>query len=251
MKLGAIIGVLSDSSNPNTLAEHARAYADQGYDSLWAAQAIGRGFMVQDPLLSLAVAAAATDHLLLGTAILQVPLYHPADLAHRIFSLKQIAGERFIFGVGAGSTEQDFRAFDRDYSTRFTRFREVLGDLRAGFETGKLGDTDLTPWPAVLGAPKLFLGSWGNGVSRAAKEFDGWIASAMYRSIEDIEVAAQKYREAGGQESVISSIILNAETDLGELKERFERFAESGFDHAVILRTPGAPCGAEIRKLLP
>lgn len=251
MKLGAVIGIIADPSNPKYLAEQARAYADQGYGSLWTAQTIGRGFMVPDPLLGLAVAASVTDELVLGTAILQMPLYQSVDLAHRLFSLKQMAGDRFILGVGAGSTENDFQAFDRDYSNRFERFRAMLKDVRELFETGKLGDTDLTPWPTALGAPKLYLGSWDKGVRRAATEFDGWIASAMYRSIEEIESAAEEYRQAGGQASVISSIIVSADADLGELKERFDRFASMGFDHAVIVRMPGAPSEGKIRNLLP
>ena len=251
MKLGAILGILADPSNPKALAEQARAYADQGYGSLWTAQTIGRGFMVPDPILSLAVAASVTDDLLLGTAILQVPLYHPLDLAHRLFSLKQIAGDRFIFGVGAGSTENDFQAFDRDYANRFEHFREMLQDLREIFETGRLGEVDLTPWPTTLGTPKLYLGSWDKGIRRAATEFDGWIASAMYRTIDQIEAAAVEYHQAGGQASVISSIIVNADTDLGELKDRFQRFSAMGFDHAVIVRTPGAASPEEVRKLLP
>ena len=251
MKLGAILGFLAEPSDPKSLAEQARAYADQGYGSLWTAQAIGRGFMVQDPLLSLAVAASVTDDLLLGTAILQVPCITPVDLAHRLFSLKQIAGDRFIFGVGTGSTEKDFQAFDRDFANRFEHFRGMLKDLREIFETGKLGDTDLTPWPNALGVPKLYLGSWDKGIRRAATEFDGWIASAMYRSMEQIEVASQEYHQAGGQASVISSIIVNADTDLGELKDRFQRFSAMGFDHALIVRIPGAASAEEVRKLLP
>ena len=110
MRLGALLGPISDAGNANFLADQARMFADEGYTSLWSAQAIGRGFFVTDPFVALAAAAAATDGLEFGTAVLQLPLYQPTDLAHRVYSLQQLCGGRFIFGVGAGSTENDFDA---------------------------------------------------------------------------------------------------------------------------------------------
>jgi len=32
---------------------------------------------------------------------------------------------------------------------------------------------DVAPWPDVRGGPPLVLGTWGQGVERAAAEFDG------------------------------------------------------------------------------
>ena len=119
MRLGALLGPITDAGNGRFLADQARAYADAGFSSLWSAQAMNRGFMITDPFVALTVAATAVPGIELGTAILQVPLYHPMDLAHRVFSLQQVSGNRLLFGVGAGSTESDFAAFGRDYADRF------------------------------------------------------------------------------------------------------------------------------------
>ncbi len=251
MKLGAILNVFDDPGNPKAISNRAHILADCGFESLWTAQAIGRGFMVHDPLMTLAVAAAVTDDILLGTAVLQVPLYHPLDLAHRVLCLKQMAGDRLVLGVGAGSTEHDFNALNRSYGDRFRDFRRMMTELREIFATGSLDDKDLSPWPQVKGSPKLFLGSWGQGVIRAAHEYDGWIASAMYRSGDEIEAALRTYRQAGGETSVVSTIPIHAETDLGELNERLSRFADMGFDHAVIVQRGGGPPAEAIRRLLP
>ncbi len=251
MKLGAILGMSRGPDGPESIAQQATAYVDQGYSSLWAAHTIGRGIMMPDPLMSLAVAASVTEDVLIGTAVLQVPLYHPIDLAHRIFSLKQAAGDRFVFGVGTGSIETDFRVLDRDHASRVEDFRRLLQDTRTLLETGKLGDRDLTPGSTLLGTPKIYLGSWSKGVRRAAREFDGWIASRLYRSVEQIEVAMLEYTQAGGRAAVVSSIVVNRDTDLGELRNTFARFATMGFEHAVIMRMPDAPPAAAIRKLLP
>lgn len=250
MRMGALLGPLADATSARFLAEQARTYAGEGFTSLWSAQAVGRGFMITDPFIALTVAATVTDEVEIGTAVLQVPLYQPMDLAHRVFSLQQLCGERLILGVGAGSTEADFAAFDRDYAARFTSFEQSVDALREILVSGGRGEATLSPWPNVLGGPPLLLGSWGKGVERAAREFDGWIASAAYRSVEEIEFAAGRYRAAGGGRSIVSTIQIGADTDLGALREKLERFAGAGFDDAVVMILPGGPSAADVRKLV-
>jgi alkanesulfonate monooxygenase SsuD/methylene tetrahydromethanopterin reductase-like flavin-dependent oxidoreductase (luciferase family) len=250
MRLGALLGPVADASVANTLAEQARTYVGEGLESLWSAQAVGRGFMNTDPIVTLSVAAAVTEHVELGTAVLQVPLYQPVDLAHRVFSLMQVCGNRLIFGVGAGSTESDFAAFDRPFETRFSDFSASIERLRTLFAEGGSDGVELSPWPAVKGGPPLFLGSWGNGVERAAKHFDGWIASAHYRTPDEVIAALQRYRGAGGGRAVVSTILLGPDTDLAELGDRLGRFADAGFDDAVVMFMPGGPSPAAVRALL-
>ena len=96
MRMGALLSPLADATNTGALAAQARAYEGAGFSSLWMVQAIGRGFIFTDPLIALGVAATVTEHVTLGTAVLQVPLYRPMDLAHRVFSLQQICGDRLI-----------------------------------------------------------------------------------------------------------------------------------------------------------
>ena len=198
MRLGALIGFLSPQSQHTDLAEQAKRYAGEGFDSLWLAQAIGRGFIIPDPFVALAVAATATKDVELGTAVVQISLYQPTDLAHRIFSLMQICGDRLTLGVGAGSTETDFIAFERDYAKRFKTFDTSLARLKTLLADGKDERANLTPWNAVCGGPPLVLGTWGAGVERAAKDFDGWVASAHHRTADQVIDALGRYRAAGG-----------------------------------------------------
>ena len=250
MRLGALLGPVTGNSPRNFLAEQARTYADEGFDSLWSAQALGRGFMLPDPFIALSVAATAATDVEIGTAVVQAPLYDPMDLAHRIFSLQQICGDRLIMGVGAGSTAADFVAFSRRFETRFEDFGTLVDTLRQILSTGGSKQGDLSPWPSVRGGPPLFLGSWGRGVEHAAREFDGWIASAHYRTAEQVIAALGRYRQAGGGRAVVSTIQLPAGTDLGELRDRLARFAEAGFDDAVVLILPGGPAPSSVRQLV-
>ena len=255
MRLGALLGPVLDSG-PDELAEQAKMLVAEGYESLWTAQAIGRGFMVPDPFVALSVAATVTESVELGTAIVQVPLYHPTDLAHRVLSLMQIAGPRFLLGVGAGSTVQDFDAFERDYESRFRDFNDSLVELSIALETGANATAELSPWPSVRGGPPLLYGTWGNGVERAAKEYSGWIASGHYRTADELEEALKRFRAAGaatgtgGGRAIVSTIQLPASRSLKETAEILERFAAMGFDDAVVMFLPGGVSPAAVRKLV-
>lgn len=250
MRLGALLGPVTQAQNPHELAEQARTYVAEGFDSLWSAQAVGRGFMITDPFVTLSVAASVTETVELGTAVLQVPLYHPMEFAHRVFSLMQVCGGRFILGIGTGSTESDFAAFGRSYATRHRDFAASVAQLREVFAEGKSGDVDLSPWPAVRGGPPLFLGSWGAGVERAAEHYDGWIASGHYRAPDEVIAALERYRGAGGGRAIVSTLMITPQDDLGEKAEMLGRFAEAGFDDAVVMIQPGGHSPAEVRALV-
>ena len=251
MKLGALLGPIPANASPEFLAEQSRVYAGAGFDSLWSVQAVGRGFAITDPFVALSVAASVTTKIEIGTAGIQVPLYHPVDLAHRVFSLMQTCGDRFAFGVGAGSTQKDFAAFGRDYTRRFADFSKNVADLRRIFADGRLDDVDLSPWPGVRGGPPMLLGAWGGaGVERAATSYAGWIASAANRSPAQVIEALVRFRRAGGRRAIVSTIQLGASTDLGKTRERLSEFAAAGFDDAVVMLMSGGPPADAVRRLV-
>ncbi len=250
MRLGALLGAIGSPENKKHIAEEIRVYAAEGFESLWAAQSIGRGAMLPDPFTTLSVAATLTDDIELGTAILQVPLYHPVDLAHRVFSLMQITGDRLILGVGSGSNQLDFGALDRDYEGRFNAFHSAMDSFRELMQTGKRGGANLTPWDCVLGGPRIFYGTWGKGIARAISDYDGWIASGHYRKPKEVVETARTYKRAGGERAMVSTIHVNQNTDLGELRETLELYREVGFDDAVFRVFPGSPHPSKIRRLI-
>ena len=251
MRLGALMGrFLPPQSPPTALAEEAKRYAGEGFDSLWTAHAVGRGFIIPDPFVALAVAATATNHIELGTAVVQISLYHPVDLAHRIFSLMHQCGHRLTLGVGAGSSETDFLVLDREYAQRFKTFYTTLARLQTLLTDGKDARANLTPWTATAGGPPLLFGTWGAGVERAAHNFAGWIASASHRTPDQVIDALGRFRAAGGKRAIVSTIRLTADHDVGRTQDLLQRFAEAGFDDAVVVLLPGGPSPAEVRALV-
>ena len=249
MKLGAILGPIKTPSDSSELRVQAANLEKSGYDSLWAVQAVGRGFTVTDPLITLCVAATVTK-CELGTAILQLPLYNPMDLAHRVYSLMQLAENNFLLGLGTGSTESDFNAFSQNYGSLFVDFDKKLIELKEIFKYNGNSEIQLNHWPALEGGPPLFLGTWGKNVKTAASKFDGWIASAHHRTSEEILEGLKQYRSENGKRAIVSTIQIGKDTDTGELKEKLRRFSEAGFDDAVVMFLAGAPSIEKIRALI-
>src|SRR4051794_34376023 len=128
------------------LQARARHIEQLGFDGIWFGDSIGRGERPRpDPLLALAVAGAATERVELGTAVLQLPLRRPVELAQRLLTLHGLTGGRFSAGLGAGSTRDDFAAVGVDYDQRFELFATGLDPLRRLFRGEQVGAADLHP----------------------------------------------------------------------------------------------------------
>jgi alkanesulfonate monooxygenase SsuD/methylene tetrahydromethanopterin reductase-like flavin-dependent oxidoreductase (luciferase family) len=250
MRLGATLAHLSPAP-PMPIADWAKRLVDTGFESLWVPQLIGRGAFVPDPFVTLAVAATATEGVELGTATVQVPLHHPADLAHRILSLLLVCGDRLTLGLSPGSTDTDFAALDRDYASRFTTFRQNVARLRVLLADGRDERADLAPAGVINGRPPLLLGSWGANVDRAAREFDGWLAADSRRTPEAIIAAHQRFRAAGGKRAIVCAIRLSSTDDLGPTGEALHRYADVGFDDAVVVIEAAGPTPEQVRALFP
>lgn len=254
MRLGATLAHLSPAP-PYPVAEWARRLVGAGFESLWIPQVIGRGHLVPDPFVTLAVAATATatatadGGVEVGTATVQVPLHHPADLAHRILSLASVCGDRLTIGLSPGWNTVDFATFDRDHAGRFRTFDLNVQRLRVLLAHGRDDRADLDPAPAAT--PPLLLGSWGVNVEKAARGFDGWLASDDRRSTDEIVAAHDRYRAAGGARAMVCTIRLSATEDLGPTGERLRCYAQAGFDDAIVLIEPGGPDPEQVRALLP
>ncbi len=80
---------------------------------------------------------------------------------------------------------------------------------------------------------------------------DTLAASPHYRAPDEVTAALQRYRGLGGGRAIVSTIVLAADTDLGELNDRLGKFADAGFDDAVVMFMPGAPSPADVRALVP
>jgi F420-dependent oxidoreductase-like protein len=91
MRLGVNLGG-RDAAGLIAIAQRAESL---GFDSLWRGEAYGG-----DAVVPLAMAAAVTERIALGTAILQMPARTPTMTAMTAMQLDELSGGRMILGLG-------------------------------------------------------------------------------------------------------------------------------------------------------
>ncbi|MFG3683416.1 LLM class F420-dependent oxidoreductase [Micromonospora chalcea] len=181
------------------LADHAAVYAaldDAGFTDVWSSEVAGT-----DAFTPLALAAAWSPRLRLGTAITPVFTRGPGLLAMSAAALAEAAPGRFALGVGASSPVlvRDWNAIPFDEP--FKRTRDVLRFLRAAlrgetvdgaFDTFAVRRFALERPPSV--PPPVVLAALRPGMLRlAAAEADGVILNWL--AAEDVPTALAEVGE--------------------------------------------------------
>jgi probable F420-dependent oxidoreductase len=84
--------------------------------------------------------AAATDRLLLGTAVLLLPFHHPVVLAKRLATIDVLAtGRMRLLTVGLGTLPGEAQAMGVDFASRGRRADEAIDVLRLLWAGGEEG----------------------------------------------------------------------------------------------------------------
>ena len=190
MQIGVILGDVHGSVSPREhldgLLRQVEAVQRNGLTYV----TIGHHYLYGDyrwlqPIPTLArLAAELDDHVTLGTAVVQVPLFHPIALAEELATLDILARGRLVVGAGAGYRQDEFTALGVDYAQRFAMFDEAIQIMKllwtqdvVSFE-GKFwsfqdGHTHIRPWQEPH--PPLWIGAMKDaGVRRSARLGDGW-----------------------------------------------------------------------------
>ncbi len=247
----------------------ARNVENLGFHGLWVTDAFARGSATLDPLILLAALAGETQRIELGTCVVQVPLRHPVEHAHRVQTLNLLTHGRLRFGVGTGSTRNDFDAVQADYDARFKTLPVSLDIMRRTWNGESVFGPALTVWPGTEGGPPVLLGAWRSErwINLAAKACQGWIASGIHGSWEDLEIGIRMYRAAGGTRVVLANIFTDLRSDPGalpirhvpkislicsvnEAKERLKRIEQLGVDDALLVCPSGDPGQLEAMRAL-
>lgn len=182
--------------------DFARELERLDYESFWCPHYVSRDAHGFDALDMLTAVAAVTKRIKLGTNILQVPLYQPADLARRVVTLDHLSNGRFILGVGIGWIPKEFENCGVPFGERAGRTNEALAIMKKLWTEeevtyqGKyysVREVVLEPKPVQKPHPKIFVGGvyhrerrgapgarpypeWSPGAIRRVVEFgDGWI----------------------------------------------------------------------------
>ncbi len=131
----------------------------------------------------LAMVAAATERLRVGTFVLNACLRHPAVLAHDLATLDVLSGGRLEIAMGAGWNKPEFDAIGIPFDpvgVRIARLTEAVAVLKGCFADGPFSfagehftitEHDGIPKPAQRPHPPIFLGGGGKRLlTLAARE---------------------------------------------------------------------------------
>ncbi len=241
------------------LVDYARRIERSGFPGLWVTDSLGRGRPTLDPMGVLAALSTVTKRIELGTAVLQVPLRHPVELARCVQTVQALSGGRLRLGVGSGSTRADFDLLGGDYDRRFATLMNSLAVMRRAWRGEEVNGGTLSPWPGFEGGPPIVLGAWRNRrwITYAAQVCQGWTASGRYSSWADLERGMEIYRKAGGTNAILANVAIDLvgrpETgNLGEVaqvsligppdeaRRRLMRIEQLGFDEVLLVSPVGA-----------
>ena len=140
--------------------------------------------VMPDPLEWLSFAAACTERINLGTAVLVLTLHQPAVIAKRVATLDNLAGGRVRLGVGSGWQIEEYRACGVPYEHRGARLDEAIVALRELWQPGYrthhgtyygFDDCESRPDPVQPGGPPIIIGgSTEVAARRAGRLGDGF-----------------------------------------------------------------------------
>jgi probable F420-dependent oxidoreductase len=210
---------------------------------------------IYDPFVSLAMAAAVTEKLKLGTAICLMVERDPIATAKEVASLDRLSGGRFLFGVGAGWLLEEMRNHGTDPKRRFGILRERIEAMKEIWSNdeaeyhGKYVDFDPIvqfPKPIQQPHPPILVGGHGPTVFKRVLGYgDEWFPNRM--GDDDFMTGwigeLQDQAKAEGRGAVPVSLQIPPREP-----KRLERFAKAGVTRAVYMLRAGERSEME-RKL--
>ncbi len=165
--------------DPTGIADQARRLEQDGYDGAWAAET------GHDPLLTLALAAGATERLELGTGITVAFGRSPMITATMANDVQLLSRGRLLLGLGSQIKPHIERRYSMPWSHPAARMREYIQamhaiwdswnegttlEFRGDFYTHTLMTPFFNPGPNPYGAPKVLLAAVGALMTEVAGE---------------------------------------------------------------------------------
>jgi len=246
-------------------AGYFRAVENLGFDAIWLEDRIFHPADMADPVVLLTWAAANTDTISLGTAVMVLNLRQAPIVARQVSTLQHLAGDRLILGVSLGGRVEEYGSLGVPMDRRVAVFREslsVLKELLSGAIVQRQGpffplrDAVVRP-PAT---PPILVGGVAEAAIRRAGELgDGWIM-APFGSLEDFkqgrEIARAGATAAAKNPDVLAFgrlLYVSIDEDRDHARARIARFLHGyyGPDYDVdkiVIFGPAAEVGARLRQ---
>jgi probable F420-dependent oxidoreductase len=286
-----LIGAKLQNSGPlpmeRGIPAMARALEDAGADSIWVSDHVvlpremnsnypfaadGRANWPSEtpyfePLVALALAAAVTERVRLGTAVLVLPLRNPVMFAKQAATIDAASAGRLELGLGAGWLKEEFDALDAPFERRgrqLSEWIEIARDCWTGTPAEHRSD-DYTlpadilclPTPAHR-IPILLGGHSPRALARVGAIADGWLGQQTAGAFEletlaSERAAVQRAADEAGRDPATLRTVLRIVESAGRpdaVAEALPALAQAGVDEVIVDLTWDAEDQAEQLSVL-
>ena len=95
-----------------------------------------------------------------------------------------------------------------DYDARFKTLTASLEIMQRVWAGEPIYGPALSIWPGTEGGPPVLLGAWRSErwINLSARVLQGWIASGIYTSWDDLAIGLKMFRKAGGKRVLLANI---------------------------------------------
>jgi probable F420-dependent oxidoreductase len=173
--------------DPAFITRYLRRAEALGFDSAWVVEQILGATPSLEPIELLTYAAAVTERIRLGPAVLLTALRSPVHLAKSLASLDHLSRGRLTVGVGLGGNPSVYPAFGLTADRRAARFAESIRlvkrlwtEPRVTFEGEfwRLTDAAMEPKPVQTPHPPIWFGGHHpNALRRTVELGDGFMGA--------------------------------------------------------------------------
>jgi probable F420-dependent oxidoreductase len=191
--------------------------------------------------------AARTSRIAIATRVLGVPYRAPAMVAKMAETFDRLSGGRLILGLGAGSADDEHRAFGlgvRSPRDKVDGLEEAVNVIRGLWTTpsftyeGRLYRTeaaDIEPKPER--PIPIWLGTFGpRALALTGRLADGWIPSLGYAGLENLPAMRERVLDAArgaGRDPDTITCALNVSVHIGDAPPNAEPDLIAGAPEAI------------------
>ena len=275
VRFSAALPQLVADGQPVVVAEVARQAQALGFSGVWTLDPAPGGMTGHAPVLdglhALSHAAAVTDSIALGVAVIVLPRRNPVLLAKELASIDRLSGGRLVVGVGVGLEDPSLAPLGFPVGRRAARFAEAVDVMRALWlanrttypgEFWRLNALELGPKPVQRPGPPIWIGASAEAaLQRAAHIGDGWIGAGSSSSADfarHVDIIDAALDEAGRDPASFPKakrVYIAVEDDERTARERLSAvldpmYRSEGMADRVAVCGPPEQCVVALRELM-
>jgi probable F420-dependent oxidoreductase len=255
--------------DPVRLRDYLTRAESLGFHSGWTQEAVIGPAPTLAPLELMAFAAACTERLRLGCAVIVSPLHNPIHLAQSIATLDQLSRGRIEVGVATGGRARMFSAFEVDPAHFVARFIEGLQLMKACWTEPRitfegrfwqLDGAPVEPKPFQKPFPPLWIGgSHPQALRRALRYGNGFFgagSSTTAQFVQQVQVLRTAMSDAQQDPStfqIAKRVYIVIDHDATRARERVDAgltqiYGSASLNAVAVYGTPSA-CIAGLREV--